>query len=132
MKIDQKIIKTCQTQVTDIIAIYLFGSSGTVYETAESDVDIAVLSLAKLDMGKRLDLINALIGVLHKDKVDVIDLRTAPVVLKFQVIMTGKRIFCSDLYAGDSFEMYTFSDYVRFNTERREILKAIRQRGSVF
>lgn len=132
MKIKEKIVSAIREKQPEVIAVYLFGSAGTKYETSDSDVDVAILLPEKMNMDDRLSLINMLIDALHKDKIDLIDLRDAPTVLKFQIMMNGQRIFCSDIFQGDSFEMYTFSDYVRLNEERRAILDAIQQRGSVF
>lgn len=129
--IEEKIIHIVTHQLRDVLAIYLFGSTGTPYEKADSDVDIAILRRPKIEMTERIDLINALIDILHKDKIDLIDLNKVPTVLKFQVILNGKRIYCANIYDCDSFEMYAFSDYVRLNEERRDILKEIQQRGSV-
>ncbi len=131
MKNTEKLVEIIQKTLPGLVAIYLFGSYGTHYETSESDVDIAVLTPRKLSMDMRLELINVCIDVLHKDRIDLIDLCNAPTVLKFQIIMTGRRIYCGDSYYADTFEMYTFSDYVRLNEERREILKVIQKRGTV-
>lgn len=132
MTLTHKIINTIQHHMADVIAIYLFGSAETKYETPDSDVDIAILAPRKISAETRDALIDILISVLHKDKIDLIDLKNAPTVLKFQIIMNGKRIFCSNKYEADSFEMYTFSDYVRLNEARRGILEAIKKRGSIF
>lgn len=132
MLVEKKIIATITKDFPDIIAIYLFGSTGTKYETSESDIDIALLMPKKIKSTDRLHLINALISALHKDKIDLIDLKNAPTVLKFQIIMNGQKIHCTDNYRTDSFEMYVFSDYIRLNEERHEILEAIKKRGSIF
>lgn len=125
-------IAAIDANCSEVIAIYLFGSTGTAYETSESDVDIALLTNQKITPDKRLDLINALIDATHNDKIDFIDLKNAPTILKFQIIMNSKRIYCQNTVQADAFEMYTFSDYVRLNEERYEIMQAIKKRGSVF
>jgi len=125
------ILTTIQNIVSDVLAIYLFGSTNTIYETSESDVDIAILTHRKITFDAQLHLVNQLIDALHKDKIDLIDLRQVSTVLKFQIIFYGKRIYCANAYLCDSFEMYTFSDYVRLNEARRNILRDIQERGSV-
>lgn len=129
---ESKIIQPITQHLKNVTAIYLFGSYGTVYETPDSDVDVAILASQKIQFDDRLQIINALITSLHREKIDLIDLRNSPTVLKFQIIMNGKIIFCADSYQLDFFEMVTLSSYVRLNGERQGILEAIQQRGSVY
>ena len=109
----------------DTQAIYLFGSWGTEYERAESDVDIAVLlppTQAK-EMGSFLfsALHQALQIAVNKD-VDLINLRLAPTVLQKEIIMNGERLFQSTGTAADEFEMLVLSLYQKLNEERAGIL----------
>ena len=130
---EAKLISAIQSEGgLDLVAIYLFGSFNTAYETTESDADIAVLSKKRFDMNKRLALMDVCARALHKDKIDLIDLLSVSTVLKFQIVMNGRRIYCANSFLSDSFEMYALSDYVRLNEERRDIIAAIQKRGSVF
>ena len=109
----------------DTQAIYLFGSWGTEYERAESDVDIAVLlppTQAK-EAGSLLfsKLHQALQIAVNKD-VDLINLRLAPTVLQKEIIMSGERLFQSTGTAADEFEMLVLSFYQKLNEERADIL----------
>jgi len=115
---------------SDILAIYLFGSHGTPYENKESDLDIAILPLHPFDSLQRWQLAQEVAYAIHRD-VDLIDLTQASTVLRFQIIGLGKRVFCSNPFASDLFETTTYSAYVRFNDERRELLDAIKKRGRI-
>ncbi len=55
-----------------------------------------------------------------------------PTDLQFQVISTGKRIYCVDETACGTFDMLTYSTYQRLERERKEIVEVIKERGSVY
>ncbi|HHB90095.1 MAG TPA: nucleotidyltransferase domain-containing protein [Anaerolineae bacterium] len=126
MKASDQIIDLVVQHYPDVQAIYLFGTYATSDERPDSDVDIALLlppeqareagSLALSDL--HLDLARAL-----GREVDLINLRLAPTVLRKEVIMADRRIYCANAYAADEFEMLTISYYQKLNEERAEIIE---------
>ncbi len=72
---------------------YLFGSIVRGDANELSDVDIAVMldeSLSKKDMfNEELDLISELTHVLKSDKIDLVVLNDAPLLLKYNIIKNG-------------------------------------------
>lgn len=72
---------------------YLFGSIVRGDTNELSDVDIAIMldeSLSKKDMfNKELDLISELTCVLKSDKIDLVVLNDAPLLLKYNIIKDG-------------------------------------------
>jgi len=117
-------------KVPNIIAIYRFGSFGTVYEKASSDLDLAILTDRPMDVVQRFELAQHIASIVNRD-VDLIDLRRASTVLQFQIIGNGERIYCSDDYISELFADTVFSMYQRLNEERKYILADIKDRGSV-
>ena len=115
-----------QSHFSDIQAIYLFGSYGTEDQTPESDVDIALLLPHKeakaLDNLYNTELHSELENLLDA-KVDLINLRRVNTVFQKEVIAADRRIYCSDNYASDEFEMLTLSLYQKLNEERAEIVE---------
>jgi len=128
MNIIKQAIHIIQEKQPDIDAIYIFGSHGSLYETQDSDLDIAILALASIDPIQRWELAQDIAYIIHRD-VDLIDLRSASTVLRFEIISSGKRVFCRDSDLCDSFETTVYSAYVRFNDERRDLLNDIKKRG---
>lgn len=126
-----EIIKILRDGIPDLQAVYLFGTWGTGDERPDSDMDLAVLSPRRLEIPHRWDLSQRLSIAAGRD-VDLVDLRSASTVLSMQIVSTGERIFCKDIVNAERFEDYTFSAYARLNFERREILKDVRERGSVY
>lgn len=127
----EQAIKIAQKKLPDVLAIYLFGSVGTAHENAESDIDLAILPTTKLAAVPRYKLAQEIAVAIKKD-VDLIDLLQASTVLRFQIISTGTRIFCSNKTVCDQFEMVTYSMYLRFNEERRGILEDVKRRGRIY
>jgi predicted nucleotidyltransferase len=111
-------------------AIYLFGAHGTADEWPDSDVDIAVL-LPPVE-AKRTGLMVmdearvALERMFHKD-VDLINLRLVSTVFQKEIVFTGRRIYCADVYAAAEFEMLVLSFYQRLKEQTREILDEFRK-----
>ena len=128
---EAQIIKVLTRRVRNVIAIYIFGSFAANEMHKESDIDIAVLALDKLDNLQRWHISQELAVLLQQD-VDLIDLKQASTVLRFQIISTGKKIYCSDPKKCDEFEDLTYSFYIRLNEERKEILDDIKKSGQVF
>lgn len=108
--------------VPNVIAIVLFGSYGNVYETEQSDLDLAILSQSKLDVVALWDLSQNIATELNKD-VDLIDLRSASTVFRFQVLSTGKLIYCSNQREFAFFENTAYAMYLNFQETRKDILQ---------
>ena len=128
------ITKTILEHHPDTQAIYIYGTYGTVDEWPDSDIDIAVLLPPKqakeaqyLPVG---DLRFELEAALDR-KVDLVNLRRVPTVLQKEVIAADRRIYCSDDYAADEFEMLTLSYYQKLNQERAEIIEDAVKTGRI-
>lgn len=87
----------CEAQ-PDILALYLYGSYGTPYQTPLSDVDLAVLSVpgARWDLHRELEIQAELGRIGGNDDINVVNLRTVPVTLQFRVLQTGKALYVRD------------------------------------
>lgn len=127
----QQAVQTVLETLPDVAGIYLFGSTGTSFETKESDIDLAVLPVSPVSPTQLWTLSQKIAVLLSRD-IDLINLKDASTVLRFQIISTGKRIYCNDQAVCDEFEMVAYSSYLRFNEERKEILEAIKNRGQIF
>lgn len=110
----------------NIQAIYLFGSYGTEDEWFNSDIDIALLlphEEAKQISSLYLHPLHSNLTSYFNKTVDLINLRQVNVVLRKEVIMAERLIYCADQYAVDEFEMLTISFYLKLNEERKAILQ---------
>ncbi|MBI4753590.1 nucleotidyltransferase domain-containing protein [Candidatus Desantisbacteria bacterium] len=129
------IIQSILAYCPNLQAIYLFGSYGTGQEWLESDVDIAVLlppDEAKQVGSLAMSKLHATLERLLSKEVDLINLRQVSTVFQKEITLSQRRIFCTDDYAADKFEMLVLSFYLKLNEERQQILDEFRQTGSAF
>jgi len=129
--LDSLIVKTIIAELSDVQAIYRYGSAGSIYERADSDIDIAILASRVVSFQKITELAATLMAVTERD-IDINDLKKLPVTLRVQIVLQGERIFCKDQVAAETYDSHTLSDYVRLNEERRYILKDIQQREQIY
>lgn len=94
---------------------YLFGSHARGEAGPRSDIDVAVL-FGRRFSGKemfrmQLELISEISGALGTDKVDVVVLNDAPLLLKYNVIKDGVVLASSEKERVD-FEVRTMQEYL--------------------
>lgn len=127
----EQLVAHLQQAVPGLMAVYRFGSWGTVHERSDSDIDLALLATQRMEDAQRWELAQQLAALAGRD-VDLVDLRTASTVMRAQVLANGARLFCADEPRCAGFEDFVFSDFARLNEERAGILADIRARGSVY
>lgn len=122
------IINLIQTTYPNTQAIYLYDTWGTEYQRRDSDLDIAVLlphaTARTIDFWAWCRLSAEIASAAKVERTDLINLRTASVILRKEIIAAERRIYCADEYAADKFEMLTLSFYQKLNEERREIVES--------
>jgi uncharacterized protein len=103
-------------QNPSIVAVFLYGSYDTPYQTPLSDVDLAVLfrPCQVPDFNGHIDLINQVTGGLHEDDVSVMILNQAPLSLQFAVVSKGRRLLVNDEIALADFLEVLFDRYGDF------------------
>ena len=124
-------IEVLQKRIPALISVYCFGSSVQGYETLESDLDMAYLSEGQITNIKRWTIQEEIASLLRRD-VDLIDLKTATDVMKFQIINKGVRIFVKDVRKAEQFEDLVYCLYLDLNEQRKGILEDIYKRGYVY
>jgi predicted nucleotidyltransferase len=95
--------------VPGLVSAYLFGSHAAGRAHRESDVDLGILldrrthtsQAARFD--ERVRLSAWVIGVLHRNAVDVVVLNDAPPHLARHIVTGGLRVFCRDAEADHAF-----------------------------
>jgi len=96
------IIDTLKSNIPKLKAIYIFGSFASKSATNNSDVDIVYLSDESLSNVERWEISAELARFLRRD-VDLVDLRGANTIFRYQIISTAKRVY-SSCYEIESFE----------------------------
>jgi predicted nucleotidyltransferase len=120
-----------RARVPGLRVVWLHGSRARGDARADSDVDLALVADAPVDLRDLLSLQSDL-AVLLGDDVDLVDLFDADDVLRVQVIEHGRVLFERTPADLARFEMHALSRYARFQEERRGILEDVVRRGSVY
>lgn len=121
----------------EIAAVYLFGSFARGNPRRGSDVDIAVFTKdipsTRRRSRTRAEFAAAASKTLGTDKVDVVILNQAPVVLRHEVFRDGKVLFVRDRGALSRFRVRSSREYLDTIPLRRTFEKAyfrkIREKG---
>ena len=107
----------------DIGFAYLFGSLAENRATHLSDVDIAVyLTEGKLE-DKRLQILGDLIDIFRTDRVDLVILNTAPLILKMKIIQARRILADNFPHMRNTFESLTMRTYFDFSKMEKRILE---------
>ncbi|HMQ22522.1 MAG TPA: nucleotidyltransferase domain-containing protein, partial [Planctomycetota bacterium] len=96
--------------------IWLFGSFARGQATDDSDIDIAVLGPRAFDPVTIFDL-GLKLGVLARRDVDLVDLRRASLVLKKEILTSGKLLIANQAEACEQFAADAMALYVAFRDE---------------
>ena len=109
-------LKKALYEVPGLIAVYLYGSYGTSYQTPLSDVDIAVLCTDDQDLSLdyKLQLIGLCTETLQEEDVSVTILNQAPLAFRYKVLAEGRPVFIRDRIAHAGFLERTINRYPDF------------------
>ena len=104
---------------------YLFGSLAR--GEVGKDVDLAILTQAEPAFRLRAEISKCL----DTERLDLVDLRRASPVLRFEVISTGRLIYCTDQMTVERFEIDTLHQYRDTAYLRRRQMEVLRERVSL-
>lgn len=112
-------------KVPGLAAVYLFGSYGTEYQTALSDVDLGfVFSRDRVpDADAHLALIGTVTGALQEDDVSVTLLDKAPLAFRHSVLATGRPLFVYDDVVLADFVEETIDRYLDYQIDYEPFLR---------
>jgi predicted nucleotidyltransferase len=119
-----------QAKVSDLLAIYAFGSRIEGTANSSSDLDLAVLVAGYADINA-LWLLSGELAELAGCDVDLLDLRKASTVMQYQVITKGERWWAKDHQAA-LYEVSILSEKTDFDVSRAGLLADIQQSGRVY
>ncbi|WP_320045972.1 nucleotidyltransferase domain-containing protein [uncultured Ilyobacter sp.] len=129
MSIEEKIVDYFLDKKPKLI--YLFGSYAKNINRDESDVDIAVLLETSMEPREKFKYKMELVDLLGKE-VDLIDLSDANIILKHQIVTTGKNLFCRTKLEKDEFKYRVISCYYQYREDVDIVKKSIKKRGHVW
>lgn len=107
---DWESLETVLASFPAIIAAWVFGSAQNSIIRPTADVDIGVLWQKKPSLDDLLSLQMRIQDALHHDRIDLITLNGASVILRFEVI-SGRAIYCQDAGERAIFASLTAREY---------------------
>ena len=107
----------------DIAFAYLFGSLAENRATHLSDVDIAVYLTEGEFEDKRFQILGGLIDIFKTDRLDLVILNTAPLMLKMKIIRARRILADNFPYIRNIFESAIFRTYFDFSKMENRILE---------
>ncbi|KKI11725.1 nucleotidyltransferase domain-containing protein [Comamonas sp. Z1] len=126
----QGIVDHLREAVASLSAVYVFGSQVTGHATAESDLDVALLTDDDLSAEELWDLSSSLANLVKCD-VDLLDLRGASTVMQYRIITTGKCVWAKDSQAA-LYESFILSQKTALDEARAGLLQDIQTTGTVY
>ena len=126
----QGIVDHLREAVASLSAVYVFGSQVTGHATAESDLDVALLTDDDLSAEELWDLSSSLANLVKCD-VDLLDLRGASTVMQYRIITTGTCVWAKDSQAA-LYESFILSQKTALDEARAGLLQDIQTTGTVY
>ena len=112
-----------------ILLAYVFGSVARGEAGDASDLDVAVLATHELDLDERARLSEEIGRVTGFERVDLVDLRSAPPALVAEVVRHGERVLERDPLVRFDFEMAAIRRYEDTRPLRRLQQVLLREAG---
>ena len=87
----------------EVAAVYLFGSYGTEFQHPQSDIDLGIVFAHLVNMSEELTLDAELSLYLHHDRIDLVNLDRAPIVLQYRALAEGLLVYEGDYLKNSDF-----------------------------
>jgi predicted nucleotidyltransferase len=109
----------------DISFFVYFGSYQTDYYNEDSDIDIAFLAQKDMTAQEQLKLLEELIKYHRKSEIDLIDLRKACPILRYEVALNGRAIYEKEKGQFDKYSLFYIKQFYELKPIIEDELKAI-------
>ncbi len=130
-----KIIEKSKTillqELADLDAIILFGSYARGKQKVTSDIDIAIKTIQELDTIKMLELKNKIEEAIDID-VHLINLNTINEDFKYEILISGRTLYCKNEYEFEMYKLKMYSNYLLFSEDRKPIVDKIKNGGTLY
>lgn len=116
----------------DPVFIIVFGSYAKGNYHEHSDIDIAYYSENSQLTSYEVFLLAQELADMIKKEIDLVDLHSSSTVFRAQIYTTGNVIYSKDDYILKNLQMTALSMYAKLNEDREDVLKSIKESGSVY
>lgn len=115
----EKLINLCKVN-KNIIALFIFGSFGTEFETLQSDIDLAILYEKTPEFEEELSIESEIVKILEREDVDIINLNKTNVIMQMNIISEGELLYCKDEIKLADFKEKVFDFYADYEPVMRK------------
>ncbi len=124
-------IKKILIQEFNPLAIVVYGSYSRNSQNSESDIDIAIKA-KNVDSKKLFKVKQQLEEIASKD-IDLISLdNVESETLRYEVLMTGITIYCTDSYKFDMYKLDMFREYYDYKEGIKDIIDRVKEGGTIY
>ena len=127
----EKITEILLQEIKNIDAIVLFGSYARGKERNTSDIDVAIKPNEEIDKKQMFNIKNKLEEAIGID-VHLINLNTINDDFIYEILISGKTLYCNDQYKFEMYKLKKYSDYFLFNEDRKPIIDKIKNGGRLY
>lgn len=128
---DKNVIVKFITDKLNVEFIYLFGSFARGEGREDSDIDIALFSIEKLNSYDLFVLANHLSFKLKRD-VQIIDLKSITTVFAAQIVSNKEILYSNSEENSSKYDVKILKEYAKLNEERDIVLKRIKKDGKIY
>lgn len=128
-RLRSSVLEVLLPALSNLLAVYVFGSRVQGDFAADSDLDLAVLVEGRCDTLILWNLANDLASILGCE-VDLLDMRSASTVMQYQIITTGVRWWAKDSQAG-VYESFVLSEKTELDQARAGLMADIQRSGRI-
>ena len=113
----------------DCEAILLFGSYVRGTQNIESDIDIAIKPKEEISKKEIFYLVQEIEEAI-KIEVDLVNLDTIGDGFRYEILMSGKTIYCEDEFKFEFYKLDMYREYLDLNESRKIIIDEIKKGGA--
>lgn len=128
---DKNVIVKFITDKLNVEFIYLFGSFARGEGREDSDIDIALFSIEKLNSYDLFVFANNLSFELKRD-VQIIDLKSITTVFAAQIVSNKEILYSNSEENSSKYDVKILKEYAKLNEERDIVLKRIKKDGKIY
>lgn len=128
---DKNVIVKFITDKLNVEFIYLFGSFARGEGREDSDIDIALFSIEKVNSYELFVLANHLSFELKRD-VQIIDLKSITTVFAAQIVSNKEILYSNSEENSSKYDVKILKEYAKLNEERDIVLKRIKKDGKIY
>ena len=114
------------------LSIILFGSFSRGTQNAESDIDIAIVSIN--NSKKDVFTVKQELEEITSRDVDLVNITDTNISegFRYEILMNGIVLYCQDEYKFDMYKIAKCKEYLDFNESRQEIIDRIKNGGTIY